>query len=154
MEDTMASIQSEVGALLDSWSAAIRIKDIDRLVSLYSPDVIYFDVVPPLRYAGSVALRGDFLRWFDGWKGSIGAEIRDLNIVGGPDIAFAYMLHRTNGVLKNGQSVGYWVRVTVCCQQLDHKWVITHEHISVPVDFKSGRAAMDLVPNADDSSAA
>src|SRR5918998_2524365 len=50
MEDAMASTQSEVSALLESWSEAIRIKDIDRLMSLYSPDIVYFDLVPGLQY--------------------------------------------------------------------------------------------------------
>jgi ketosteroid isomerase-like protein len=146
VEDAMASTQSEVRALLESWSEAIRIKDIDRLMSLYSLDVIYFDVVPPLRFTGSAAVRGNFLRWFDGWKSSIGVEIRDLNILASGDIAVAYMLHRTSGTLKDGREVGYWVRATVCCQRSDHSWLITHEHISLPVDFKSGKAAVDLVP--------
>jgi hypothetical protein len=61
MEDAMASTQSEVRALLESWSEAIRIKDIDRLMSLYSPDIVYFDLVPPLQYSGSAAVRGEFL---------------------------------------------------------------------------------------------
>ena len=56
----MASIQSEVRALLESWSEAARIKDIDRLMSLYSPDIVYFDVVH--QYTGSAAVRGNFLR--------------------------------------------------------------------------------------------
>ena len=146
MEDAMASTQSEVRALLESWSEAIRIKNIDRLMSLYSPDIIYFDVVPPLRYTGSAAVRGNFLRWFDGFKGSIGQEIRDVTISASGDVAVAHMLIRASGTRKNGREVGYWVRATVCCQRSDHRWLITHEHISVPVDFASGSAAMDLVP--------
>lgn len=146
MEDAMASTQSKVRALLESWSEAIRIKDIDQLMSLYSPDIIYFDLVPGLQYTGSAAVRGNFLRWFDGWKSSIGQEIRGLNILASGDIAAAYMLIRASGTLKNGREVGYWVRATVCCQRSDHKWLITHEHISLPVDFESGSAAMDLVP--------
>lgn len=67
----MDSIQSEVRGLIDNRSEAIRMKDIDRLMSLYSPDIVYFDLVPPLRYAGSAALRGRFLQWFDRWKSSI-----------------------------------------------------------------------------------
>jgi len=146
MEDAMASTQSEVRALLESWSEAIRIKDIDRLMSLYSPDIVYFDLVPPLQYTGSAAVRGNFLRMFDGFKSSIGQEIRGLNILASGDIAAAYMLIRASGTLKNGREVGYWVRATVCCQRSDHRWLITHEHISLPVDFQSGSAAMDLVP--------
>jgi ketosteroid isomerase-like protein len=142
----MASAQSEVRALLDSWSGAIRIKDIDRLMSLYSPDSVYFDLVPPLQITGSAAIRRNFLRWFESWKSSIGVEIRDLNIFVSGDVAAAYMLHRTSGTLKDGREVGYWVRATVCCQRSHQTWLITHEHVSLPVDFASGSAAMDLVP--------
>jgi ketosteroid isomerase-like protein len=142
----MASTQSEVRALLESWSEAARIKDIDRLMSLYSPDIVYFDVVPPLRYTGSAAVRRNFLRWFDGFKSSIGQEICDLNILASGDIAAANMLIRAGGTLKDGREVGYWVRASVCCQRSDERWLITHEHISVPVDFESGSAAMGLVP--------
>ena len=142
----MASTQSKVRALLESWSEAIRIKDIDQLMSLYSPDIIYFDLVPGLQYSGSAAVRGNFLRMFDGFKGSIGQEIRGLSILASGDIAVAYMLIRASGTLKDGREVGYWVRATVCCQRSNHRWVITHEHISLPVDFASGSAAMDLVP--------
>jgi ketosteroid isomerase-like protein len=146
VEDAMASIQSDVRALLDSQSEAIRIKDIDRLMSVYSQDIIYFDVVPPLRYAGSDALRRRFLQWFNGYEGSIGMEIRDLNILASGDIAVAYWLSRASGILKNGHEVGSWVRATSCCQRSNRRWLITHEHISLPVDFVSGSAAMDLVP--------
>jgi ketosteroid isomerase-like protein len=146
MEDTMTSTQSEVRALLDSQSEAMRRKDIDRLMSLYAPDIVYFDVVPPLQYAGAAALRSRFLQWFDGWTGPIGMESRDLSIVASGDIAVAHWLSRSSGTLKNGREVGSWVRATSCCQRSNHQWLITHEHISWPVDSRSGSAAMDLVP--------
>jgi ketosteroid isomerase-like protein len=152
MEDTMASTQSEISALtevraiLDSREEACRAKDIDRLMSLYSPDSIYFDVVPPLQFNGSAAIRRNFLRWFEEYKGPIGLETRDLHVVASGDVAFAHMLHRDSGTMKDGQERAIWVRSTVCCQRSNHKWLITHEHISVPVDFKSGRAVMDLTP--------
>ena len=139
--------RGEIKALLDSRSDAVRIKDIDRLMSLYSPNVVYFDVVPGLQFTGSVALRARFLQWFDSVDGSIGMEIRNLNILAGGNVAVAYMLNRTSGTLKNGREVRHWVRATVCCQRSNHRWLIEHEHISLPVNFESGSAAMDLVPN-------
>jgi ketosteroid isomerase-like protein len=145
-EDTMDATQAEVRTLLDSQSEAMGNRDIDRLMSLYSPDIVYFDTVPPLRYAGSAALRGRFLQWFDGWKGSFGMEKRDMNIVASEDLAVAHWLNRASGTLKNGREVGSWVRATSCCQRSNHRWLITHEHVSWPVDSKSGIAAMDLVP--------
>jgi ketosteroid isomerase-like protein len=146
MEDAMASTESEVRALLDSRSEAIWIKDIDRLVSFYSPDIVYFDLVPGLQYTGSAALRGRFLDWFDAYEGSIGQEIRDLNTLASGDIAVASMLIRASGTLKGGREVGFWVRATSCCQRSNHRWLITHEHVSLPVDLERGSAAMDLVP--------
>jgi uncharacterized protein (TIGR02246 family) len=146
MEDAMASTQSEVRALLDSRSEAARTKDIDRLMSLYSPDIVYFDVVPGLRYTGSDALRGRFSQWFDGFKSSIGQEIHDLNIRVSGDLAVAHMLVRAGGTLNNVHEVGYWVRGTTACQRSNERWLIAHEHVSVPVDPESGSAAMDLAP--------
>ena len=142
----MASTQSEVQTLLDSWSEACRTKDIDRLMSLYSADIIYFDVVPPLQYSGSAAVRDNFQRWFDSWEGAIGVEVRDLIILASGDIAVAHLLHRTSGTLKNGQAVDYWVRATICCQESNQRWLIRHEHISLPVDPRTRSAAIDLVP--------
>lgn len=142
----MTETQSEVRAFLDSRSETIRTKDIDRLMSFYSPDIIYFDLVPPLRYIGSAALRDRFLLWFDGWKSSIGQEIRDESILVSGDIAAASMLVRASGILKSGHEVGRWVRATSCCQRSKQRWLITHEHISLPVDPESGSAAMDLEP--------
>ena len=142
----MAPTQSEVRSLLDRRSEAVRDKDIDRLMSFYSPDIVYFDVVPGLRYTGSAALRQRFLDWFDGFRGSIRQDIGELTIQAGGDLAVAFMLIRAGGTLKNGREVGYWVRATSCHQRTNQEWLVTHEHVSVPVDFESGSAATDLVP--------
>jgi ketosteroid isomerase-like protein len=142
----MDSTQSEIKALLDRQSEAMSAKDIDRLMSLYSPDVVYFDTVPPLQFAGSAALRGRFLQWFDSWKGLFTLETSDVHVVASDDIAVAYRFSRARGTLTNGQEVGSWVRATTCFQRSNHGWLITHEHVSWPVDPKSGSAARNLVP--------
>jgi ketosteroid isomerase-like protein len=38
------------------------------------------------------------------------------------------------------------VRVTICCRKSDDRWLITQEHVSVPTDFETGRAVLDLAP--------
>ncbi len=142
----MASIEAEIRALLDNWSEAIRAKDIERLMALYPDDVVYFNVVPPLQIIGATAVRNNFVRWFDGWSSTIGQEIRDLSISASVDIAIAFMLIRASGTQKDGREVGYWVRETVACRRSARGWLITHEHVSLPIDFRSGRALMDLEP--------
>ena len=64
--------ENEVGALLDERVEACRAKDDDRLMALYSPDVVYFDVVPPLHFTGTDPVRRNFRRWFDEYEGPIG----------------------------------------------------------------------------------
>ena len=142
----MTTTQSAVGTLFDARSEAIWTKDIERLMSLYSPDIVYFDLVPPLQYVGADALRDRFLEWFDSFESPIGQEITDLNVVESGDAAIAHMLIRASGILRNGQEVGFWVRATDGCQRSDGEWLITHEHISLPVDPMSRNAVMDIAP--------
>jgi ketosteroid isomerase-like protein len=142
----MNASEPEVSALLSSQAEAIRAKDIERLMSLYTPDVMYFDVVPPLRFAGAAALRERFMRWFDGYQGPIGMETRDLVISANGDMAVGHFLSRTSGTLKNGREVSSWVRATTCCRRSADGWLVFHEHISAPVDPATGEAAMDLEP--------
>ncbi|WP_327129402.1 YybH family protein [Streptomyces sp. NBC_01727] len=123
---------AEIRALLDIRVEACQTKDIDRLMSLYSPDVIYYDVVPPLQFTGSTDVRRNFVRWFDEYEGSIGLETHDLSIVAGEDIAFAHMLHKDSGTRNNGINGAVWLRSTVCCRRSNGQWLITHEHISMP----------------------
>ncbi|MEV6491175.1 nuclear transport factor 2 family protein [Actinoplanes sp. NPDC051633] len=142
----MTSTGHEVRELFDRQSAAMRAKDIDRLMALYSPDIVYFDVVPPLQFSGAVALRSRFLRWFDGWESAIELEIRDLTIAVSGDFALAHWFSRASGTLRGGREVGFWVRVSSCSRRTGTTWLITHEHVSLPVDLMSGSAAIDLVP--------
>jgi ketosteroid isomerase-like protein len=142
----MTRTQSDVGVLFDQRSEAIWEKDVERLVSLYSPDIVYFDLVPPLQYVGADALRERFLDWFESFEGPIGQEISELNVVESEETAIAHMLIRASGTLRNGQEVGYWVRTTDGCLRSNDEWLITHEHVSLPVDPMSRSAVMDLVP--------
>jgi uncharacterized protein (TIGR02246 family) len=142
----MPDTSFEVRALLDQQNEAIRDKDIDRLMSLFAPDIVYFDVVPPLQFVGAAALRGRFLDWFASFKGPMRIEMRDLRVLASGDSAVACRLSRARGTLQTGQEVGRWVRATSCCQRSNGGWLVTHEHISMPVDLESGTAVMDLAP--------
>jgi ketosteroid isomerase-like protein len=133
-ENAMTTSESEIRELLERRTDAQQSKDIDRLLSFYSPDIVYYDVVPPLRFAGTEEVRRNFLRWFDGYEGPISLETHDLTIVASKDAAFANMLHLSSGERKGGLQSSIWVRETVCLRRSNDTWVITHEHISIPFD--------------------
>ncbi|MET8800716.1 nuclear transport factor 2 family protein [Nocardia sp. NPDC004568] len=146
--DTVSSHEDRIRALLESRADAQRSKDIDRLMSFYSPDIVYYDAVAPLRFTGSGEVRRNFVRWFDGYIGPIGLETHDLIVITAADTAFAHMLHLDSGKRRGGIELPIWVRETVCLRRTDDTWAITHEHISLPVDpatfrvwFASGKDA-------------
>jgi ketosteroid isomerase-like protein len=142
----MSSVEAEIRTLLDSQREAMQAKDIDRLMSHYAQDIVYFDVVPPLQFVGTAALRARFLHWFESWDGAIDMEVRDLRIVASGDAAVAYRFSRAVGRLKGGRQVGSWVRATSCCQRSGRGWLVAHEHVSWPVDPMTGQGVMHLVP--------
>lgn len=142
----MTSAETQIRALLDSRSAAMGDKDIEWVMSLYSPDIVYFDLVPPLQYAGSSALRERFSDWFGRWTGPIGQELGALKVIAGDTVAAAWMLNRASGTLKTGEDVDYWVRVSNSFQRSGDRWFITHEHVSLPVNMQTRTAVMDLAP--------
>jgi ketosteroid isomerase-like protein len=117
--------QAEVMAILDERVEACRAKDINRLMPLYSPDIVYFDIIPPHRFIGADDVRRNFLRWFDEYQGDIGLETHDLRVAVSGDVAFAH---------------------TVCLQRIDDHWLITHEHISFPINPESWSAVVDGTP--------
>ncbi|MEV3964537.1 nuclear transport factor 2 family protein [Nocardia sp. NPDC050193] len=130
----MFSNEAEIRAVLESRTEAQRSKDIDRLMSFYSPDIVYYDAVAPLRFTGSDEVRRNFVRWFDGYIGPIGLETHELTLSTAGDTAFAHMLHLDSGKRRGGIELPIWVRETVCLRRTDDAWAITHEHISLPVN--------------------
>lgn len=142
----MTSAEHQLEAFLGDRSAAIWDKDVDRLLSLYAPDIVYFDLVPPLQYRGIDALRGRFLDWFSRFEGPIRQELAELDIWLNGNIAGASMLIHAGGTPTGGEEVDYWVRVTNCFRRSGERWEIVHEHVSLPVDLQSRTAAMDLAP--------
>jgi ketosteroid isomerase-like protein len=62
------------------------------------------------------------------------------------DVAFSHSLNRIAGTLQNGQKSERWLRWTVGYRKTHGRWLIVHEHVSDPVDVRSGKAMLDLEP--------
>ena len=125
---------------------AIRAKDINGVMSVFSPEVVSFDVGPPLQHGGGEAFIKRWQDLFASYQNLIDYEIRDLTITAGDDLAFSHSLNRISGTLKNGRKTDRWLRWTACYRKTDGKWQIVHEQVSVPVDMATGQARFDLTP--------
>lgn len=137
-----AAIRQRIGGLAE----AIRTLDLDSVKPIFAPDIVSFDIVPPLRHVGAAAKWKNWADVFTAYQRPLGYEIRDLTLTVGDDVAFGYSLNRISGTLRNGAKTDYWVRWTGCFRKIDGTWLIVHDQVSVPFDVASGRALLNLEP--------
>ncbi|XIE78065.1 NAD(P)H-dependent oxidoreductase [Streptomyces sp. SBR177] len=138
-----AAIRGHLDRLVD----AIRTKDLDALRRLYAPDVVSFDIDPPLQHVGVDAKLKNWARVF-AFFGEVTYEVRDLVPAVGDDLAFAHGFGRLVGTLPDGTAAGgMWVRLTLCLRRTDDDtWLITHDQVSVPLDIRDGTGVVDIEP--------
>ena len=127
-----SSIEAILRTRIDELAQAIRDKDVERVMAFYAPDVVVFDVRPPLDTRGADAYRQNFERWFAAFEGKLSFEFKDLRIAPGESTAFCHYLALVVGAQPEGRKTGYWVRGTTCFERRDGQWLVTHEHVSMP----------------------
>ncbi len=144
-EKSRATDEAEIRQIMDDWAKAFRAKDVEGFMSLHAPEIVSFDIVPPLQYVGKDAYRKPAEAAFAAFQ-TLDFEMRDLSITAGDDVAFSHSLSRMIGMMKDGRKSDYWLRQTTCFRKINGKWLITHDQTSVPTDFESGKAVLDLTP--------
>ena len=138
--------EAAVRASIDVFVAAIRAKDVDRILSVFANDVVSFDLGPPLQHGGGETFRRRWQAMVDAHPGELEVTLHDLQVVAGAEVAFSRSLNGIGGVTGSGSRVYRWVRWTACWRKLPDAWRIVHEHVSVPADVAEGKALVDLEP--------
>jgi ketosteroid isomerase-like protein len=147
MAASRAADEASIRQLIGRLAEAIRVMDFERLKACFAPNMVSFDVGgPPLQTVGAQAKVKNWETAFTVFQPPLGYEIRDLTITVGDDVAFAHSFNRFSGTSENGARIGPWVRYTAGCRKIDGNWLIAHDQVSVPADFASGRALLDLEP--------
>ena len=141
-----ASDEAQIRAAMTERADAIFAKDADRVMALFTEDLVSFDVLDPLQVVGSTAAKSRLEAWFALYRSPIRCEVRELTVATGQDVAFCHSLHRYSGTLTNGDPTAMWVRDTVCFRKVGDGWRITHEHMSDPFNLETGKASIDLAP--------
>jgi PhnB protein len=143
-----SSDEAEIRSVLEGLGRAISSKDADAALAPYAPDVVRFDLAPPLATRGPQALdRAGLLAWFDTWRGPIRNEVQDMAVEISGDLALVFGLLRMAGTKTDGQDVDLWARETVGLRRRDGAWRIVHQHTSTPFYMDGSlKAAIDLKP--------
>lgn len=139
--------EEAIRALIDERVEAMRTRDAGRAVATLAPDVVGFELGPPLRLGAEQRDPAGLEAWFATWDGPIGVELRDLSIAVGGDVAYSHSLNRLSGTMKSGRKVDFWLRSTLGFRKVEGAWRIAHGHSSVPFAMDgSYRALLDLEP--------
>ncbi len=130
-ENTETSNETQIRELINDWAKATREGNNDEVLSNHASDVLIFDVLAPLQYESAEAYRKSWDEWQPSAEGESLFEIHDLNITAGDEVAFGHCLIEC-GSRPNVD----WVRATFCLRHTDGKWLVTHQHISMPISRK------------------
>ncbi len=141
--------EQEIRALEERFAAAFRAKDVPAIMKGYAPgsELFVFDVTPPRQYVGFEAYKKDWEDFLGAFPGPVDKfEVQDLSIVTGDKLAYSHSIQPAIMTAKDGSKFNFTVRVTDCYRKINGKWLITLEHISVPVDMNTGKPDLASKP--------
>jgi len=118
--------------LIEFWAAAVRAKDFAGIFQNHSADIVMFDVPPPFQSRGIEAYRKSWDLFYSWTNEAIPFDIREMDITAGSDVAFAVATMGCAEPGDGGKPKSLDFRLTVGLRKIDGRWIITHEHHSVP----------------------
>jgi ketosteroid isomerase-like protein len=143
-----AAAKAEIQALEDRFAAAFNAKDLDGIMKVYEPgpNLFVFDVAPPRDYVGWDAYRRDWQNFLGTFKGPIKVTVSDLDIFADGTMGYSHSIQHVTGTDTKGKAIEFAVRVTDVYRKIGGAWLIVHEHVSVPVNFDTGKPDMMSTP--------
>lgn len=130
------SDEREIRKIYDRFSAAIKAKDLNGVMAMYTRDehAVYFDAFVPRQYIGYTAYRKDYAEFFKLFPGPSSSAIYDLHVAASGDLAYASSIDRWVVTGADKKPVEMIFRSTDVFRKVKGKWLVIHEHLSFPVD--------------------
>ncbi|HEY4050346.1 MAG TPA: nuclear transport factor 2 family protein [Acidobacteriaceae bacterium] len=142
--------EDQIRELLEQWARATRNGQQDEVLAHHAPDVLIYDVLPPMKYEGAAAYRRSWGDWQPDTQGEGQFELRDLSIVSGSDVAFAHCFIQCGGTLPNGKSFEDFVRATFVSRRSAEvgKWCINifQSHFDRAAEIEHHASYYDFAP--------
>jgi ketosteroid isomerase-like protein len=132
MSDHNTDTEQRIRQILEQWASATRKGRKDEVLVNHAPDVLLFDVLPPLKYESASAYRKSLDEWWPESEGEGLFDLHELEIVAGADVSYAHALIHCGGTSPSGEAFEDWVRATFCLRKIAGEWLITHQHVSMP----------------------
>ncbi len=124
--------EGAVRDLLERWAAAVRAKNMSEVLANHSPDFQMFDVPFPFESRGLAAYEDTWELFYSSQPDPVVFDIKWLEVVAGEDFAFAFAHMQCVEPAEEVQRTPLDFRLTVGLRKLEGRWIIVHEHHSVP----------------------
>jgi ketosteroid isomerase-like protein len=137
-----SSDDAAIESLEQGFVAAFRAKNVDEIMSFCKPsnELFVFDLATPRQRVGREAFAQDWQLLFATMDGSPRVEMSDLAVTtNGSDLAFSHGIVHVSAKRIDGGAIDHRTRVTHVYQKSEGKWLILHEHVSVPIDMSTGK---------------
>ena len=132
--------EQEIRQALADRQRAIRQKNIDRILACYADEAVVFNVKPPFQIRDKGAWRHEWESSLAHFPASFGSETKDVKIIAQGDVAVVHYLYRFTGMPFDPS----WIRNTSVYRKIEGRWLIVHEHGSVPFDPETLQAVFAL----------
>jgi ketosteroid isomerase-like protein len=131
---TSATEEIRIKALLKAWADAVRRHDVPAILAHHEPDMVMFDLPPPLQCVGIKSYEETWDLLFRYHKPGVAFDFLELAVTAGADVAFAVAIMQCgrNSSANPAEKDGFPFRLTVGLRKIDGDWRITHEHHSLP----------------------
>jgi ketosteroid isomerase-like protein len=139
---------NEIQEVIERKAALLETGDAEAIMAHYAPGYVEYNLAPPLRQPSGPGDGAPLKAWIAGFEKPPRREVTRLEITADGDVAFATSIDRLSAVPR-GAAEGFsmWFRVTLGLRRIDGRWLVTHEHESVPFEMDGSlRAATGLTP--------
>jgi uncharacterized protein (TIGR02246 family) len=136
--------EARIRQVLDEWLHAIHRKDADAVLSHYAPDLVTYDLIPPLQHKGAAAYRKVLEAWLAAIDGPVSYELHDVDIQVSDSLALVRSVNHMVFRHREGRDIDNWICGTLWLKKGSGAWKIAHQHFSAPFDMKTGKALLDL----------
>lgn len=140
--------QAQIAAVEQRIATAVETRNADGVMANYVPGagLMVFDLIPPREYDGWDAYKKNWQGVFDTCVGPIAMKITDLKVVSDGRLAIGHSLQHFTCTDGKGDKIDMVMRTTDGYRRTGGKWLIFHEHNSVPVDMLTAKADMSSKP--------
>ena len=123
---------AEIRELIEKWSKAVRDQNRAEIRKDHDAEILMFDVPQPLQSRGIEEYMATWELFLSSVERPVAFKFTEVAVTAGTDVAFATAIGHCVNIDKVGQREPLTFRLTMGLRKMAGRWIITHEHHSLP----------------------